>query len=228
MNRKFCTNCGAAVTEGAAFCVNCGAAAVSGLPPAQPPQQAGDPAIAPGPAPTTPPAYQPASPPAYAPPPAPGAIGYAPPPAPGATGYVPPQPAKQSNVLRWVIIFIGVGLVLVGLARMMNGLGMITGGSGGGSSSFEVSEVILVGNWVPIDNTGRANCAIWLSFNNDRTLTDNAGNAGTWSLRPHGGPSGRLTMTINNMPARSGDLRMGDPNNFTLEGQTWRRRSPTC
>lgn len=220
MERNFCTACGSALAGGAAFCVNCGVAVSGPSPTLSSAQAAGSP-LAPGYAPAAPPAYQPAPPSAYVPPPAPGAIGYA-----------PPQPAKRSNVLRWVIIFIGIGMVLVGLARMTNGLGMITGGSRGAPAPTAsdradaerwASETMLVGTWAPSDSAG---CAVWLRFNANLSLSDNAGNTGTWSIRPHNASSGTLTMTINNMPARSGELTRTGVDQFTLGGQSWRRT--TC
>jgi len=103
MSQRFCTNCGAAMVDGAAFCVSCGtpAQAAPAPPPAMPPA----------------PPYAPAA--AYPAPPA------APPPHAGQGGY-PPPPAYPGTAprasgwtwQRWALLAVGAVLLLGGLKQM--------------------------------------------------------------------------------------------------------------
>ena len=111
---------------------------------------------------------------------------------------------------------------------MLHGLGVIGGRSGSASSSGyddgAINESWLTGTWTP--ETG-PRCATWVRFNPDHTLTDESGGRGSWRLQPRGDVSGSgdLTLTMGDLPPRTGRASRFGPDQLSLGGSHYRRVS---
>ena len=122
----------------------------------------------------------------------------------------------------------GVALFLFGLYQMLTGLGVIGGRSGGGSSSSyssddgAINESWLIGTWT---SEAGPRCATWVRFNPDHTLSDEGGGRGTWRLQTSGQVSGDLTLTIGDLPPRTGTASRFGPDQLRLGGSRHYRRA---
>jgi hypothetical protein len=223
---RFCPACGTERAEGSSFCGKCGhafdPAAPAVDPPAAPTPEPSAPAAAAVPPPlpeaTPPPVPQPA--PAYAP--SAGQPAWAPPPGP---------PPGQTKIPRIVFIIIGVIAIGFGVWKILDAFHVFSGAShssysgsasGTGSTVHGIDELWLQGTWTPDSGT---RCATWVRFNPDHTLTDEHGNAGTWSLYAVGTTTGDLTMTLGGRPPIHNNASRLEQDLLSVGRRYWRRAS---
>lgn len=193
---RFCPACGTHRADGSGFCGQCGHRFAVTAPGSGQPDMA-SPAPAPLPVVATEPAPPPPLDSAPSAPPQPGAGSVAPPPAPARSAL---------SGQRIFLIIAGLILFCLGLYKLLDGLGVLSGRDSGSASaspsanSGGINEQWLVGTWTPSD---RARCATWVRFNADHTLLDESGATGTWQLGAYGVATGRLTLTIGSLPPRT-------------------------
>lgn len=123
-----------------------------------------------------------------------------------------------------------VALFLFGLYQMLTSLGVIGGRSGGASSSSyasddgAINEPWLIGTWT---SEAGPRCATWVRFNPDHTLSDEGSGRGTWRLQPRGDVSGSgdLTLTMGELPPRTGTAYRFGPDQLRLGSSRHYRRA---